>query len=124
MSYKSYNIIMWIVDFYERENGDCPIEDFIYTALNKKLQSKTLATIDQLKILGNQLGEPKSKYLDDGIYELRMQVATDSARVLYFFCIDRKIILTNGFVKKTNKLPKSELDRAKRYREDYIRRCK
>ena len=124
MNYMSYNMDMWIVDFYERENGDCPVEEFIYNTLEKKLQSKTLATVDQLKILGNLLGEPKSKHLDDGIFELRMQVATNSARILYFFYVDRKIILTNGFIKKTNKLPKSELDKAKRYREDYIRRNK
>ena len=124
MNYMSYNMDMWIVDFYERENGDCHVEEFIYNTLDKKLKSKTLATVDQLKILGNLLGEPKSKHLDDGIFELRMQVATNSARILYFFYVDRKIILTNGFIKKTNKLPKSELDKAKRYREDYIRRNK
>jgi len=63
---------MWDKDFYEKENGDCPVEEFIYNKLDKKLQSKTLATIDQLKVLGNQLGEPKSKHLDDGIFELRI----------------------------------------------------
>jgi len=36
--------------------------------------------------------------------------------------VDRKIILTNGFVKKTQRTPQSEIDRAKRCRADYRRR--
>lgn len=33
----------------------------------------------------------------------------------------RKIVLTNGFVKKTNKTPPEEIEKAKRYRDIYIR---
>jgi phage-related protein len=33
-----------------------------------------------------------------------------------------KLILTNGFIKKTNKIPKNELDLAKKYRKDYLLR--
>ena len=35
-----------------------------------------------------------------------------------------EIILTNGFVKKTQKTPKAEIERAKRYRLDYLNRLK
>ena len=41
---------------------------------------------------------------------------------LYFFYVDRKIILTHGFIKKTQKTPRQEIDRAKKYREDYLTR--
>ena len=57
-----------------------------------------------------------------GIFEPSVQVATDISRVLYFFVMNGKAVLTHGFVKKTQKTPKSEIDKAKRYREDYIRR--
>ena len=36
--------------------------------------------------------------------------------------IDKKIIITNGFVKKTQRTPKAEIDLAKMRREDYIKR--
>ena len=39
-----------------------------------------------------------------------------------FFVIGRKVILTNGFVKKTQKTPKSEIDKAKIYRKEYLER--
>lgn len=41
--------------------------------------------------------------MDDGIFELRGKVGSDISRVLYFFYYEGKIILTNGFVKKTQK---------------------
>ena len=44
----------------------------------------------------------------------------DIGRCFYY---DGKIILTNGFVKKTQKTPKVEIERAKTYRDDYIERC-
>ena len=50
---------------------------------------------------GNMLREPYSKHLDDGIFELRCKFGSDITRVLYFFYYEGKIILTNGFVKKT-----------------------
>jgi len=41
---------------------------------------------------------------------------------LYFFFIGRKIIVTNGFIKKTQKTPIAEIERAKAYRDEYKQR--
>lgn len=65
--------------------------------------------IDLLEEYGNELGGKYSKHLDNGIFELRIKVASDITRVLYFFCVDKKIILTNGFFKKMQKTPKVEI---------------
>ena len=65
---------------------------------------------------------PYSEELEDGIFELRAKVGSDISRVLYFFVVGRKIILTNGFIKKTQKTPKSEIELAKKYRADYLSR--
>lgn len=81
-----------------------------------------IRTIEMLKKNGNKLREPESKPLDDGIMELRAKVGSDISRVLYFFIIGKKAVLTNGFIKKTQKTPKSEIERAKRYRDDYLSR--
>lgn len=50
------------------------------------------------------------------------KVGSDISRVLYFFVIGKKVILTNGFIKKTQKTPKNEIERAKEYRADYLER--
>ena len=71
---------------------------------------------------GNHLREPYSKHLDDGIYEIRGKIGTNISRVLYFFYYGGKIIITNGFVKKTQRTPKAEIELAKKYRKDYMER--
>ncbi|MGL4867269.1 MAG: type II toxin-antitoxin system RelE/ParE family toxin [Cetobacterium sp.] len=44
------------------------------------------------------------------------------SRIFYFFFTKEKIVLTNGFIKKTQKTPKKEIEKAKEYKFDYIRR--
>jgi len=107
--------------FYETADGECPVIDFINN-LPKKMREKIFKSIDILRIKGNSLREPYSKSLEDGIFELRCKVGTDITRTLYFFYIGKKIIMTNGFTKKTQRTPKSEIDLAKARREDYIKR--
>ena len=58
--------------------------------------------------------------LQDGIFELRVQETGNIYRVLYFFYIGKRIILTHGFVKKTQKTPPNEIKRAKQYRENFL----
>lgn len=109
------------MEYYEREDGTRPAEEFIL-AQDKKMQAKLFLSLEFLEEKGPALREPYSKPLGDGIFEVRAKQGSDISRVLYFFVVGRKIILTNGFVKKTQKTPPREIDRAKRYRADYQRR--
>ena len=71
---------------------------------------------------GNRLREPYSALLEDGIFELRIKQGSDISRVLYFFFVGNKIVLTNGFVKKTRKTPPEQIRLAKSYRSDFLKR--
>lgn len=114
-----------MIDFtvvaYEKENGEVPVEDFL-NSLDVKMRAKMFGMIGLLQEKGNQLREPYSKHLDDGIFELRCKVGSNITRVLYFFYYEGQIVLTNGFVKKTQKTPKDEIKLAKERRADYIER--
>ena len=114
---------MFDVEYYEKEDGTFPAEEFILS-LGAKMQAKMFRELELLETFGNELREPHSKPLGDGIYEIRAKVASDITRVLYFFVVNKKIILTNGFVKKTQKTPDSEITLAKKYRKDYLERNK
>ena len=109
------------VVFYEQADGTIPAQDFLLS-LNKKMRTKLARTISLLERNGYELRKLYSKPLGDGIFELRAQVATNISRVLYFFVVNGKAVLTHGFVKKTDKTPKAEIKRAQNYREDYLRR--
>ena len=108
----------YTVEYYERSDGTRPAEEFILSQDNK-MQAKLFMTLEFLEDKGPLLREPYSKSLGDGIFEVRAKQGSDISRVLYFFVVGKKIILTNGFVKKTQKTPPGEIDRAKRYRKDY-----
>ena len=109
------------VEFYEKENGEQPAKEFLLS-LDKKMRAKLADTIMILQDNGYELREPYSKHLSEGIFELRAKQSSDITRVMYFFYVDRHIILTNGFVKKTQKTPQSEIEKAKKYRADYLKR--
>jgi len=59
------------------------------------------------------------KHLEDGIYEVRVKLGSNIFRVMSFFDEDKLVITINGFQKKTQKTPKSEILRAKKIRIEY-----
>lgn len=66
-----------------------------------------------------------SKYLKQikgaqGLYEARISFGSDIWRVFCFFDKDRLVILLNGFQKKTQKTPKSEIERAEKLMNEYF----
>lgn len=113
---KNFEIII-----YSKENGEQPIDKFL-TGLNAKMRARVLRSITLLRDNGNELREPHTKALKDGLFELRVQQSNDIARILYFFMIGRTIVLLKGFVKKTQKTPSSEINLANKYRADYLNR--
>lgn len=111
------------IEFYETVAGNCPIADFI-TGLPRNLKAAAAHDIDLLREKGNDIGMPFSKALGNGLYELRVREHEGSIRIFYFFFDGEKIILTNGFFKKTQATPKREMDKARNYKKDYERRYK
>lgn len=118
---RGFGMAKFKVLFYQKADGSEPFKQFL-NSLDKKMRAKMVRTIEALQNNGNDLREPYSKHLDDGIFELRAKVGTDISRVLYFFFIGQRIILTNGFIKKTQKTPKKEINLAKKYRNDFLQR--
>ena len=109
------------VEYFEKEDGTYPAEEFILSQ-DVKMRAKLFRLLELLEEKGNTLREPYSKSLDDGICEIRAKQGNNITRVLYFFYIGNKIILTNGFVKKSPKTPPSEIALAKKYRAEYEKR--
>ena len=122
MCFITYNIgeviALFEVEYYRKSDGTYPAEEFILSQ-DIKMQTKLFRLLELLELKGNELREPFSKSLSDGIFEIRAIQGNNITRVLYFFVIGKKIILTNGFVKKTQKTPDSEIKLAKKYRADY-----
>jgi len=107
--------------FYDKSDGTEPAKDFLLS-LDKKMRAKVVKTIELLEKNGTALRLPYSEHLEDGIFEIRAKVGSNISRVLYFFVIGKKVVLTNGFTKKTQKTPASEIELAKKYRNEFLNR--
>ena len=55
----------------------------------------------------------------DGLYEIRIKMGSDIFRIFCFFDKGKLIVLGNGFQKKTQKTPKSELEKAIKIKKEY-----
>lgn len=107
--------------FYDKPDGSEPAKEFLLS-VNDKMRARLLKTIDLLAVNGTNLRMPYSEHLVDGIFEIRAKSGSNISRVLYFFVIGRRIVLTNGFIKKTQKTPRGEIELAKKYRNEFLNR--
>lgn len=112
------------VEFVELANHKKPFEEFVL-GLPIEERAKLFETINYFLELKNQhlpIKESLSKHLEDGIFELRISLLRKIARTLYFYQKGAKIIITHGFIKKAQKTPRKEIQRAKELREKYNQR--
>ena len=111
------------IEFYSREDGSEPVAEFL-DSLDSKMSAKLVGLLEILEERGTELRMPYSEHLEDGIFELRCKQGSNITRVMYFFYVGKKIVATNGFVKKTQKTPAKELKLAKERRADWLSRHK
>jgi len=92
-----------------------PMIDFL-DSLSIKERAKVYACMDKLIELKNAGIQPKeslSKPVVEDIFELRIHFDNRIARSLYFYERNRRVIFTHGFIKKTDKTPKREIEKSK-----------
>jgi len=108
------------LELYETEDGKEPVAEFL-DSLDSKMNAKLIGLMELLEEKGTELREPYSAPLGDGIFELRCKLGSNITRALYFFFVGKRIVVTNGFVKKTQKTPPTEIKLAKDRRKDWIK---
>ena len=112
---------MYSIIYFKTRRGDVPALEFI-NELTLKAQVKARKQILILSHEGPKLRRPYADFLRNGIYELRVKFSPNEYRVLYFFFQRTNIIITHGFMKKGDKVPEGEIDRAINYRLEFEQR--
>ena len=107
--------------YFVTDSGRIPVKEFV-KSLDVRSREKFFYVVELLETFGRALSFPHAKYLGDEIFELRFETIEGAIRVLYFFFDRNKAILTNGFVKKSNKTPVQEKETAIHRREIYFKR--
>ena len=96
--------------FYQSESGKQPVRDWLMKldVADRKKIGTDIKTVE----FGWPIGMPTCRAMGKGLYEVRSSLAGGRiARVL--FCIyNEQMVLLHGFIKKTQKTPKQELELA------------
>ncbi|MBQ6971655.1 MAG: type II toxin-antitoxin system RelE/ParE family toxin [Synergistaceae bacterium] len=117
---------MYKIDFYRDKEGRSELLDFIdrlllSSATNKDARiqyDKIYSQIGLLRAKGTNLPAKYTKHIEEDIWELR----PGKNRILYFCMVDDGFVLLHYFRKTTEKTPRREIEKAKRERDDYLRR--
>jgi phage-related protein len=99
--YKNY-----FIDFYNKQN--------------QKVKTKIIWTFKLIETI-QQVPEDYLKHIEstNGLYEIRVQLASGIFRIFCFFDEGKLIVLANGFQKKVQKTPKSEIEKALKIKREY-----
>ena len=108
--------------FYRTADGQCPVQDFLDSLPGKAAQKVTwvLSLLEELDIVPSSYF--KKLVSTEGIWECRIQLGSNAYRIFAFFDGTSVVVLTHGLVKKTQKTPQREIERAEAYRKDYLQR--
>lgn len=115
---------MYNIYFYKDKDGKEPVAEYIIGLSDKKDKDSRIKLNkirDYIKVLseyGTKAGEPYLKHLDGDIWELRPL----RDRILFVGWKNGSFVLLHHFMKKTQKTPKREIEKAKRELSDLIER--
>jgi phage-related protein len=110
------------IKFYTTQSGKSPVADFL-DSLNSK-QAKKVTWVLNLIEQKHRVPTEYFKKLSgtSGIWEVRVQSGSDIFRLLGFIDQGNFVVLTNGFVKKSQKTPRNEIEIAENRKSDYLHR--
>ena len=112
------------INFYRDKNGNEPVAEYIAELARKNDKDSRIKLNkirDYIKVLseyGTQAGEPYIKHLDGEIWELRPL----RDRILFVGWVNGSYVLLHPFMKKTQKTPAREIEKAKRELADLLER--
>lgn len=117
---------MYEIVLYKDKNGESEIENYLLElqkSRNKNSRikfNKITAYINMLSKYGINIGTQYIKHINKEIWELR----PIKDRILFAYWKDSTFVLLNIFMKKTQKTPKTEIEKARRLLKDFKDRSK
>ncbi|MFL6235298.1 MAG: type II toxin-antitoxin system RelE/ParE family toxin [Thermoanaerobaculia bacterium] len=107
------------IRFYRTQNGHCPVEELLDGLSGKQAQKViwVLRLIEELDTVPSQY--LKKLVGTEDLWEIRAQYGGDIFRLIGFFAGGRLLVLTSGFAKKTDRIPRQEIALAEQRQQDY-----
>ena len=98
--------------FFRQDSGKEPVRDWLLslTAADRKRVGFDIQTAE----LGWPVGMPLCRPMGGGLWEIRTDLPDKTIARVFFCVFDGQMILLHGFIKKTQKTPKTKLDLAQK----------
>jgi len=117
---------MYHITFYTDKDGKSDILELLDELQKKGETSKTdrvnrikiLAHIQALEENGTRIGQPFVKHIEGSLWELRPL----RNRIFFFYWEDNTFVLLHHFIKKSQKTPEKEIERARLKQKDFLKR--
>jgi phage-related protein len=115
---------MRTIHFYRTASGKMPVEEFLDSLTDRHAQKVTwvLRLVEQLDTVPQQY--LKKLVGTEDLWEIRVQMGGNNYRLLGFFDGPNLLVLTGGFSKKQQTIPKREIDLAEQRKVEYFHRRK
>jgi len=91
-----------------------------YTAQSEAVKAAFGDALAKLEADG-RLEYPQGKAIAPNLYEIRVKVNPNQYRLFYCYFDPNGVLVLSGFVKKTQKTPQHEIDKAKRIRGEALK---
>jgi phage-related protein len=106
--------------FFRTELGTEPVREWLkkLTKSDKKTIGEDIKTVQ----FGWPLGMPLVDSLGQGLWEVRAKLSGGRIARILFFMDSNTMVLVNGFIKKTQKTPKAELELSRKRKKEYERK--
>jgi len=115
--YIIYVGLIFQLEWFFDENGESEALEYFHQ-LSEQQQLKFLFLVKRIGDFGRISNKEQFRNEGDKIYAFKPQ----PDRFLCFFFTGKKIIVTNAFQKKTQKLPNNQKEKAIQYMNDFIQR--
>ena len=105
---KKFRTVQFYKEYFEK----------FYSGLTPKVKDKFVWTFELIQEV-ERVPDKYLRHVEDGIYEVRVKLGSNIYRAFGFFDGNKLVIVLNGFVKKTQKTPRTEIKRAIKIRNEY-----
>ncbi len=113
---------MRTIDFYKTHSGASPVQDFLDSLSDKQVE-KILWVLKLVKEMDRVPTCYFKKLVNtDGIWEARIIIAGNIFRILGFYMERSTVIFTNGFQKKSQDTPRTEIELAEARKSEHLNR--
>lgn len=98
--------------FYKSENGNQPVREWLLKLPRsaQKIIGDDIRTVE----FGWPIGMPTVRPMGNKLWEIRSHLENNQIARVLFTIYENQLVLLHGFIKKTQKTPKKEIDIARK----------